>query len=284
MVKIPNVKLNNGVLMPQEGFGVYQVPDYEQCKQAVKDALSVGYRAIDTAQGYQNEDAVGDSIAESDIDRKDIFITTKVWISNFGYEKTLETVNESLKKLKTDYLDLVLIHQPVADYYSAYRALEKLYNDGKIRAIGVSNMDPAKYVDFIMNNEVKPAVNQVETHVFNQQKTLREYMNENDTQIESWAPFAEGKNNLFSNEVLNSIGEKYEKSAAQVALKFLAQSGVVIIPKSTHIERMKENIDIWDFELTEDEMNQISNLDLDKSLFLDHSNPETIKWLNQLKL
>lgn len=284
MVKIPNVKLNNGVLMPQEGFGVYQVPDYEQCKQAVKDALSVGYRAIDTAQGYQNEDAVGDAIAESDIDRKDIFITTKVWISNFGYEKTLETVNESLKKLKTDYLDLVLIHQPVADYYSAYRALEKLYNDGKIRAIGVSNMDPAKYVDFIMNNEVKPAVNQVETHVFNQQKTLRKYMNENDTQIESWAPFAEGKNNLFSNEVLNSIGEKYAKSAAQVALKFLAQSGVVIIPKSTHIERMKENIDIWDFELTEDEMTQISNLDLDKSLFLDHSNPETIKWLNQLKL
>lgn len=284
MVKIPNVKLNNGVLMPQEGFGVYQVPDYEQCKQAVKDALSVGYRAIDTAQGYQNEDAVGDAIAESDIDRKDIFITTKVWISNFGYEKTLETVNESLKKLKTDYLDLVLIHQPVADYYSAYRALEKLYNDGKIRAIGVSNMNPAKYIDFIMNNEVKPAVNQVETHVFNQQKTLRKYMNENDTQIESWAPFAEGKNNLFSNEVLNSIGEKYEKSAAQVALKFLAQSGVVIIPKSTHIERMKGNIDIWDFELTEDEMTQISNLDLDKSLFLDHSNPETLKWLNQLKL
>ncbi|TPR38010.1 aldo/keto reductase [Apilactobacillus micheneri] len=280
---MPNVKLNNGVLMPQEGFGVYQVPDYEQCKQAVKDALSVGYRAIDTAQGYQNEDAVGDAIAESDVDRKDIFITTKVWISNFGYEKTLETVNESLKKLKTDYLDLVLIHQPVADYYSAYRALEKLYNDGKIRAIGVSNMDPAKYVDFIMNNEVKPAVNQVETHVFNQQKTLRKYMNENDTQIESWAPFAEGKNNLFSNEVLNSIGEKYAKSAAQVALKFLAQSGVVIIPKSTHVERMKENIDIWDFELTEDEMNKISDLDLNKSLFLDHSNPETIKWLNQLK-
>lgn len=284
MVKIPNVKLNNGVLMPQEGFGVYQVPDYEQCKQAVKDALSVGYRAIDTAQGYQNEDAVGDAIAESDVDRKDIFITTKVWISNFGYEKTLETVNESLKKLKTDYLDLVLIHQPVADYYSAYRALEKLYNDGKIRAIGVSNMDPAKYVDFIMNNEVKPAVNQVETHVFNQQKTLRKYMSENDTQIESWAPFAEGKNNLFSNELLNSIGEKYAKSAAQIALKFLAQSGIVIIPKSTHVERMKENIDIWDFELTEDEMNKISNLDLDKTLFLDHSNPETIKWLNQLKL
>lgn len=284
MVKIPNVKLNNGVLMPQEGFGVYQVPDYEQCKQAVKDALSVGYRAIDTAQGYQNEDAVGDAIAESGIDRKDIFITTKVWISNFGYEKTLDSVNESLKKLKTDYLDLVLIHQPVADYYSAYHALEKLYKDGKIRAIGVSNMDPAKYVDFIMNNEVKPAVNQVETHVFNQQKTLREYMNENDTQIESWAPFAEGKNNLFSNEVLNSIGNKYDKSPAQVALRFLAQSGVVIIPKSTHIERMKENVDIWDFELTDDEMNKISDLDLDKSLFLDHSNPETIKWLNQLKL
>lgn len=284
MVKIPNVKLNNGVLMPQEGFGVYQVPDYEQCKQAVKDALSVGYRAIDTAQGYQNEDAVGDAIAESGIDRKDIFITTKVWISNFGYEKTLDSVNESLKKLKTDYLDLVLIHQPVADYYSAYHALEKLYKDGKIRAIGVSNMDPAKYVDFIMNNEVKPAVNQVETHVFNQQKTLRKYMNENDTQIESWAPFAEGKNNLFSNEVLNSIGNKYDKSPAQVALRFLAQSGVVIIPKSTHIERMKENIDIWDFELTDDEMSKISDLDLDKSLFLDHSNPETIKWLNQLKL
>ncbi|TPR19402.1 aldo/keto reductase [Apilactobacillus timberlakei] len=281
---MPNVKLNNGVLMPQEGFGVYQVPDYEQCKQAVKDALSVGYRAIDTAQGYQNEDAVGDAIAESGIDRKDIFITTKVWISNFGYEKTLDSVNESLKKLKTDYLDLVLIHQPVADYYSAYHALEKLYKDGKIRAIGVSNMDPAKYVDFIMNNEVKPAVNQVETHVFNQQKTLRKYMNENDTQIESWAPFAEGKNNLFSNEVLNSIGNKYDKSPAQVALRFLAQSGVVIIPKSTHIERMKENIDIWDFELTDDEMSKISDLDLDKSLFLDHSNPETIKWLNQLKL
>lgn len=284
MVKIPNVRLNNGVLMPQEGFGVYQVPDYEQCKQAVKDALSVGYRAIDTAQGYQNEGAVADAIAESGIDRKDIFITTKVWISNFGYEKTLDSVNESLKKLKTDYLDLVLIHQPVADYYSAYHALEKLYKDGKIRAIGVSNMDPAKYVDFIMNNEIKPAVNQVETHVFNQQKTLRKYMNENDTQIESWAPFAEGKNNLFSNEVLNSIGNKYDKSPAQVALRFLAQSGVVIIPKSTHIERMKENIDIWDFELTDDEMSKISDLDLDKSLFLDHSNPETIKWLNQLKL
>ncbi|WP_318530505.1 aldo/keto reductase [Apilactobacillus quenuiae] len=270
--------------MPQEGFGVYQVPDYEQCKQAVKDALSVGYRAIDTAQGYKNEGAVGDAIAESGIARKDIFITTKVWISNFGYERTLASVNESLKKLKTDYLDLVLIHQPVADYYSAYHALEKLYNDGKIRAIGVSNLDPAKYVDFIMNNEVKPAVNQVETHVFNQQKALRKYMHENDTQIESWAPFAEGKNDFFNNETLTSIGDKYNKSAAQVALRFLAQSGVVIIPKSTHIERMKENIDIWDFELTADEMKKISNLDLDKSLFLDHSNPETIKWLNQLKI
>ncbi|WP_286136865.1 aldo/keto reductase [Philodulcilactobacillus myokoensis] len=279
---MPNVKLNNGVLMPQEGFGVFQIPDFDQCKQAVKDALSAGYRAIDTAQAYHNEEAVGDAIQESNVDRKDIFLTTKVWVSNFGDHKTAKSVEASMKKLKVDYLDLVILHQPFSDYYGAYRDLEKLYHDGKIRAIGISNFDAGRYVDFVNNVKVTPAINQVETHVFNQQTEDRKWMNKYGTQIESWGPFAEGKNGLFTNPVLKVIGEKHDKSAAQIALKFLAQSGVVIIPKSTHIERMKQNLAIWDFKLNDDEMNAIRGLDLNKSLFLDHHAPETANQLNHL--
>ncbi|UQS85750.1 aldo/keto reductase [Apilactobacillus apisilvae] len=275
-----NVKLNNDILMPQEGFGVFQIPDYNECKQAVKDALSVGYRALDTAQAYQNEAAVGDAIEESDVDRKDIFLTTKVWISNFGYQNALNSIKDSMKKLKTDYLDLVILHQPLSDYYGAYRALEKLYKDGKIRAIGVSNFDASRYIDLVSNVEIKPAINQIETHVFNQQKLTRKYMEEQGTQIESWGPLAEGKNNLFNNETLTKIGENHDKSAAQVALRFLVQSGVVIIPKSVHIERMKQNLEIWNFELNNDEIKAIEELDLNTSLFVNYSDPEFIKSLN----
>ncbi|UQS86045.1 aldo/keto reductase (plasmid) [Nicoliella spurrieriana] len=274
------IKLNNGLLMPQEGFGVYQIPDYGDCKQAVMDALSLGYRLLDTAQAYKNEEAVGDAIVESNVDRNDIFLTTKIWVSNYGFEKTQASFNESLKKLNTDYVDLVLLHQPLGDYYGAYRALEQLYQEGKIKAIGVSNFAAARYVDLVSNVKVIPAVNQIETHVFNQEQPIRPYLKEYGTQIESWGPFAEGKNHLFTNETLVAIGEHHDKSAAQVALRFLLQSGVVIIPKSTHIERMKQNLAVWDFELSAAEMKKIQALDENKSFFVDYSDPQFIKALN----
>lgn len=284
MTTINTIELNNGIKMPQEGFGVFQIPDYEQCKQAVKDALSVGYRSIDTAQAYQNEQAVGDAIKESGINRDDIFITTKVWISNYGDQKTIDSIHESLKQLETDYIDLVLLHQPFGDYYGAYRALESLYKQGIIKAIGVSNFSPDRYLDLVINNKITPAVNQLETHVFYQQNKAEKLLLEHGTQLESWGPLAEGKNNFFTNETLEKIGQKYQKSVAQVALRFLVQHGAIIIPKSTHIERMKENIEIWDFELTTSEMDQITSLDLNHSLFLDHTNPESVKNLNNLKI
>lgn len=275
------IKLNNGVMMPQEGFGVYQINDLEECKQAVLDALSVGYRAIDTAQGYNNEEAVGAALQETNIDRKDIFITTKVWIPNYGYEQTKASLDESLNKLKTDYIDLVLLHQAYADYYSAWRALEEYYRAGKIKAIGVSNFYPNQLIDLIRNFDITPAIDQVETHVFNQQQDEQKVMEKYGVQIESWGPFAEGQNHLFTNPVLVEIGKKYSKSAAQVALRYLTQRNIVIIPKSAHKERMAQNMDIWDFELNDDDMAKILALDTRTSSFFNHRDPKTVETFMQ---
>jgi diketogulonate reductase-like aldo/keto reductase len=277
MVKIPTVTLNNGVQMPMEGFGVYQINDLEECKRAVKEALATGYRLIDTAQGYQNESAVGDAIQESPVDRKDVFLTTKIWPTNYGYEETKAAVEESLKRLKTDYIDLVLLHVPFGNYYAAYHALEDLYQEGKLRAIGVSNFYPDRYIDLIHFSKVVPAVNQIENHVFSQRKVDRKYLKKYGTQVEAWSPFAEGRYNLFTNETLVNIGKKYQKTAAQVALRFLVQNGIVVIPKSTHKERIEENLDIWDFNLSDDDLAQIEALDLKKNM-LDHEDPKTVEW------
>ncbi|UQS84382.1 aldo/keto reductase [Bombilactobacillus thymidiniphilus] len=269
--------LNNGVKMPQEGFGVFQIDDLATCKLAVQDALDVGYRLIDTAQGYFNEEAVGAGIAASAVDRQDIFLTTKVWISNYGYEKTTKSIEESLKKLQTDYLDLVLIHQPFSDYYGAYQVLEDLYDEGKIRAIGVSNFLPDRFVDLAEFTRITPAVNQLETHVFFQQQEDRKYLDQYQTQIESWGPLAQGKNGLFTQPVLTQIGAKHAKTASQVALRYLTQQGVIIIPKSVHKKRMQENFDIWDFTLTNDELVQIKQLDTHKSEVIDYRDPESVR-------
>ncbi|MHA8138603.1 aldo/keto reductase [Lactobacillaceae bacterium Scapto_B20] len=277
MNQVPNITLNNGVEMPAEGFGVYRINDFEDCKQAVLNALSVGYRAIDTAQQYHNEEAVGAAIEESDVDRQDIFITTKVWITDFGYDKTKAAVLESLKKLRTDYLDLVLLHQPFGESYSSYRALEDLYDEGKIRAIGVSNFDTARYIDINYFARVKPVVDQMETHVFFQQNELQEYTKKYGGKLESWGPFANGKHDIFHNETLSQIGDNYHKTASQVALRFLAQKGIIIIPKSTSIERMKQNIEIWDFELSDEEMKMIEAMDENKSLFMDFNDPKVVE-------
>lgn len=273
------VVLNNGAEMPIMGFGVYQIPDHDKCKRCVLDAIDVGYRAIDTAASYQNEKAVGDAIRESGVDRNDIFVTSKLWISDTGYEKTKKAVETSLNKLQTDYLDLYLIHQPYGDVHGSWRALEELYNDGIIKAIGVSNFHPDRVMDLIVNNEVVPAVNQIETHPFYQRHDDHQFLEENGVQHESWAPFAEGKNNTFSNELLVSIGEKYNKSAAQVVLRWLIQRGVVVIPKTVRKERMKENFNVFDFELTYEDMESIKKLDIGESQFFSHRDPEIIKWL-----
>ncbi|MEJ6400861.1 aldo/keto reductase [Nicoliella lavandulae] len=279
MVNVPNVKLNNGIEMPAEGFGVYRIDDFDDCKQAVKNALQVGYRAIDTAQQYNNEDAVGAAIEESDVDRKDIFITTKVWITEFGYEKTKRSVLESLKKLRTDYVDLVLLHQPFGDSYDSYRALEDLYDDGKIRAIGVSNFNSDCYIDIQHFARIKPAVDQLETHVFFQQKEMQAYTEKYGAKLESWGPFANGKHDIFNNPTLKEIGDHYHKSASQVALRFLVQNGIIIIPKSTSIERMKQNIDIWDFELSAEDMQLIESMDTNESSFMDLRDPKIVEWI-----
>mgnify|MGYP001778254478 FL=1 len=276
------VKLNNGVEMPILGFGVYQVPDHKECEKAVLEALDTGYRLLDTAQAYFNEEAVGSAIKKSGIGRKDIFLVTKIWISNAGYEKAKKSIEESLNKLQTDYVDLLLIHQPFNDYYGTYRAMEEAYKAGKTRAIGVSNFYPDRFIDLSHFCEVQPAVNQVETHVFQQQKVAREIMKKYHTQIMSWGPFAEGRNNYFQNETLKEIGAKYGKSVAQTALRFLTQEGVVVIPKSTHKERMEENFHIFDFELSEEDMNKIRALDTGKSLFFSHYDPETVEFLTGL--
>lgn len=275
------VTLNNGVKMPVLGYGVYQVTP-EECEQCVTDAIHVGYRSIDTAQAYANEEGVGNAIAKCGVPREELFITTKVWISNAGYEKAKASIDESLKKLQSNYIDLLLIHQPFGDYYGTYRAMEEAYREKKVRAIGVSNFYPDRYVDIAHFAEIKPAVNQVETHVFQQQKQAKEYMKKYGTQIESWGPFAEGKNDMFTNPVLTEIGRKYNKSVAQTALRFLIQSDVVVIPKSVHKDRMEENINVFDFRLTEEEMRQIENLDGGESLFFSHYDPKTVEWIVSL--
>lgn len=269
--------LHNGVSMPVLGYGVYQVsPD--EAERCVLDAISVGYRSIDTAQAYGNEQGVGEAVSKCGINRSELFITTKVWISNSGYEKAKKSIDESLKKLKTDYVDLLLIHQPFGDYYGTYRAMQEAYKQGKARAIGVSNFYPDRFIDLASFSEIVPMVNQIETHVFCQQKEAKKYLQKYGTQIESWGPFAEGKNNYFENPVLTEIGRSHGKTSAQTALRFLIQSGVVVIPKSTHIERMKENFDVFDFSLTGEEMERIEQLDTANSLFFSHSDPETVEW------
>ena len=270
------IKLSNGVEMPQMGYGVYQVsPD--ECERCVMDALSVGYRMIDTAQAYQNEEAVGSAWKKSGVNRDELFLVSKVWISNYGEGQTMKSIDESLRKLQTDHIDLMLLHQPFCDRYGAYRDLEKAYTEGKLRAIGVSNFYPDHLVDLASNMEIAPMVNQVETHVFNQQHNARKFMDEYGTRIMSWGPLAEGRNGLFTNPVLTKIGEKYGKTVAQVALRWLLQSGVIIIPKSTHKERMEENLSLFDFELTTEDMQAIAFLDTKHSLFLNHHDGEIAK-------
>ena len=272
-----SVTLNNGVQMPQEGFGVYQIHDAATCQQAVLSALAAGYRSIDTAQAYGNEAAVGAALQQSSVDRHAIFLTSKIWLSNYGYEAAKASIDESLKKLQTDYLDLMLLHQPYCDVYGAYRALEEAYDAGKIRAIGVSNFYPDRLVDLALNARIVPAVNQVETHVFDQQIAATQVMAKYGVQIEAWAPLAEGAHDLFTQPVLTRIGRTHQKTAAQVALRYLLQRGVVIIPKSTHADRIAENLAIWDFTLSPTELDQIRALDTGKSVFLDHRDPATVE-------
>lgn len=276
------VKLNNGVEMPILGFGVYQIPK-EDTKRCVLDAIKVGYRAIDTAQSYFNESEVGEAIKECGVPREELFITTKVWIDNYGYDKCKASVEESLKKLQTDYIDLVLLHQPFSDYYGAYRALEDLYEEGKIKSIGVSNFYPDRLADMcLFGRKVIPAVNQVETNPFNQQIKAQEVMEKYGVYIEAWAPFGEGKNGMFTNETLVNIGKKYGKSAAQVILRWLIQRGVIIACKSTHIERMQENFDVFDFELSKEDMEEIRKLDWGDSLFFNHQDPDMVEWFDKM--
>ncbi|MEF2608794.1 MAG: aldo/keto reductase [Faecalicoccus sp.] len=275
------MKLYNGVEVPANGFGVYQVSK-EDCKESVLTALKTGYRHIDTAQSYFNESEVGEALKESDVPRKEIFLTTKVWIDNYGEGKTYDSVVESLKKLQTDYLDLILLHQPVGDYYAAYRDLEKLYEEGKVRAIGVSNFYPDRLVDLCMFAKIKPMVNQIEVNVFNQQVEAKKWADKYGVVIEAWAPFAEGRNNMFHNEVLQAIGEKHNKSVAQVILRWLYQRGIVSLAKSVHEERIKENFDIYLFELDNDDMKKIETLDTKTSSFFSHQDPGIIEWFGQL--
>lgn len=270
------VILNNGVEMPQIGYGVYQVSP-EECERCVSDALRTGYRMVDTAQAYHNEEGVGAAVKKSGIPRQDLFLVSKIWISNYGYERAKASIDESLRKLGTDYIDLMLLHQPFCDRYGAYRALEAAYKEGKLRAIGVSNFYPDHFIDLANNVEIVPAVNQVETHVFDQQIEAQKYMKEFGTHVMAWAPLAEGRNNFFTNPVLEAIGRKYDKSVAQVALRWLLQRDVIIIPKSTHVERMQQNLDILDFTLSDADMEEISRLDTGRSLFFDHHDPEVTK-------
>ncbi len=276
------VKLNNGIEMPLISFGVYQIPK-EDTKRCVLDAIKSGYRGIDTAQSYFNESEVGDAIVECGVPREELFITTKVWIDHYGYEECKASVEESLRKLKTDYLDLCLLHQPFSDYYGAYRALEDLYAEGKIKAIGVSNFYPDRLTDICMfDRKVIPAVNQVEVNPYNAQWFAQENMEKHGVKMEAWAPFGEGRNNLFTNETLVSIGKKYNKSSAQVMLRWLIQRGVIVACKSTHIERMQENINVFDFELTEEDMNSIKTLDTSNSLFFSHNDPNMVEWFDKI--
>ena len=274
--------LNNGVEMPVLGFGVYQV-DEAICERCVSEALAAGYRSIDTAAAYMNERAVGRAVRRSGIPRGELFITTKLWVQDAGYESAKRAFAASLERLQLDYLDLYLIHQPFGDVYGAWRAMEELYREGKVRAIGVSNFQPDRLVDLILHNEVVPAVNQVETHPFCQQAEEAGIMARYGVQAEAWAPFAEGRNNLFGNEVLTDLAAKHRKSVAQVVLRWLIQRGIVVIPKSVHKERMAENIDVFDFTLPPEEMARIAALDMKQSCFLSHRDPQTVEWLGTMK-
>lgn len=278
------VKLNNGVEMPILGFGVFQIPDAAECEKAVIEAIETGYRSIDTAASYLNEAAVGQAIKNSGITRTELFITTKLWVQDTGYEKTKAAFHKSLERLQLDYLDLYLIHQPYGDVFGSWRAMQELHQEGKIKAIGVANFQPDRVIDLIINSGFTPAVNQIETHPFQQQIETQKFLEENKVQIESWGPFAEGKNNIFHNEVLAVIGQKYNKSVAQVILHWLTQRGVVAIPKSVRKERMVENFNIFDFELSSEDLQAISNLDTKTSLFFDHRDPAMVKWLSERKL
>jgi len=278
------VVLNNGVEMPILGFGVFQMTDAGECERSVYEALLAGYRLIDTAASYKNEGEVGKAIKRSGLERDELFITSKLWIEDAGYENTLKGFEKSLKKLQLDYLDLYLIHQPFGDVYGSWRAMEDLYHEGRIRAIGVSNFYPDRIMDLIIHNKVIPAVNQIETNPFCQQIESHKFLMENNVQIESWGPFAEGKNNIFKNELLHSIAGKYKKSISQLILRWLIQRRVVVIPKSVRKERIIENFDVFDFELSDEDMAAIVSLDTKKSMFFDHRDPEMVKWLGTRKL
>jgi len=278
------VLLNNGVEMPLLGFGVFQVTNPGECENAVVEAIRTGYRLIDTAASYGNEVEVGKAIKRSGVAREELFITTKLWIQDTGFENTKKDFEKSLKRLQLDYLDLYLIHQPYGDIYGSWRAMEDLYHEGKIKAIGVANFQPDRIMDLIIHNKVVPAVNQIETHPFCQQIETQKFLQDNNVQIQSWGPFAEGKNNIFQNEILLSIAGKYKKSVAQVILRWLIQRKVIAIPKSVRKEKIADNINIFDFELSSEDMDVIASLDTKKSLFFDHRDPEMVKWLGNRKL
>lgn len=279
-----NIKLNNGVEMPILGFGVFQIPDANECEKAVLEAFDCGYRLIDTAASYRNEAAVGNAIKKSNIPREELFITTKVWVQDVSYEKTKIAFQKSLDLLQLDYLDLYLIHQPYGDVFGSWRAMQELYTEGKIRAIGVANFHPDRVMDLIINSGFTPAINQIETHPFDQQISTQEFLQNNNVQIQSWGPFAEGKNNIFNNDILLAIGKKHDKTVAQVILRWLIQRGVVAIPKSIRKERMLENFTIFDFELSTDDMQMIQTLDTNESLFFDHRDPNMVKWMAEYKI
>jgi 2,5-diketo-D-gluconate reductase A len=278
------VTLNNGIEMPILGFGVFQIPDQKECENAVIDAIETGYRLIDTAASYGNEVAVGNAIKKSGIARHELFITTKVWASDMGYEKTKLAFQNSLEKLQLDYLDVYLIHQPYGDVFGSWKAMQELYHEGKIKAIGVANFHSDRLIDLIINSGFTPAINQIETHPFHQQLEAQQFMIDNNVQIQSWGPFAEGKNNIFQNDILTNISITHQKTVAQVILRWLVQRNIIAIPKSVRKERMKENFDIFDFQLSEDEMKIIQTLDTNASLFFDHRDPKMVKWISERKL
>lgn len=284
MSTTPTVKLNNGIEMPLLGFGVFQVPDPAECERSVRDALDVGYRLLDTAASYGNEEAVGTAIKSSGIDRAEMFITTKLWVDNASYEGAKTAFEQSLNKLQLDYLDLYLIHQPYGDVYGAWRAMEELYRAGRIRAIGISNFYPDRVTDFVIHNDIVPAVNQIETHPFHQQVEAQDLLKTHNIQTQAWGPFAEGKNGLFDNEMLRTIGQKYGKSIAQVVLRWLVQREIVAIPKSVRKERMAENFNVFDFELGSDDLAAIGALDEKASAFFDHRDPAMVQWIGTRKL